>query len=53
MQPDSLSERLHHLPRGFDPCAQPILARHWFGIGGEIEISNHVIEAECIDQEAA
>lgn len=41
------------IPPDFDPCAYPILARHFFGV--EIETITHTIEAECIglDKEAA
>ncbi len=49
MQPDSLSERLHHLPdlpADFDPGAHPILALHWFGL----DIDDDALD---LDKEAA
>ena len=50
MQPDSPSERLHHLPPDFDPCAHPILALHWFGLNVlEFETNTHAVDDHDLD----
>ena len=48
-----IAEPSSDIPSDFDPCAQPILAQHWFGV--EIKTSTHTNEAKCIgvDREAA
>ncbi len=33
--PDSVQRAL---PAGFDPAAMPMLARHWFGVGGPVPL---------------